>query len=73
MINETIFMVKQDYNLYQYLKHHSYWYKYLLRDRSSLSKMVEEMKVEYKLTTKDKIERVREKMDMVSTFLQVFS
>lgn len=72
MINETIFRIKQDPLLYNYLKYHSYWYKILIRDSNSLSYMVEKMKEEYKLTTKDKIEAINSKIEMVSSLLEVF-
>ena len=32
-----------------YLKYHSYWYKWLLRDSSLIKEMENEMKKEYKL------------------------
>ena len=72
MINETIFKVKQNPMLYQYLKYHSYWYKRLIRDPSSIDEMISEMKEEYKLTPKDKIDSICQKMNMVSNLLEVF-
>lgn len=73
MINETIFKIKQNPLLYNYLKYHSYWYKRLIREPSSLNEMISEMKEEYKLTPKDKIEYICQKMNMVSSLLEVFS
>lgn len=72
MINETIFRIKQDPLLYGYLKYHSYWYKILIRDSTSLGYMVDKMKEEYKLTAKDKIEAINSKIEMVSSLLEVF-
>lgn len=72
MINETIFMIRQNPMAYQYLKYHSYWYKILLRDKNRLKDMIEEMRQEYKLTTKDKMEVIGERVNMVRSLLEVF-
>lgn len=71
MINETMFRIKQNPMLYHYLKRHSYWYKILLRNPNLIGKMIDDMKEEYKLTTKDKIEALGERMNMISSLLEV--
>ena len=71
MINETILKIKQNPMLYHYLKYHSYWYKVLMRNPTMLKDMIEDMKEEYKLTPKDKIESINQKMQMVSSLLEV--
>ena len=58
--------------MYQYLKYHSYWYKILLRDKTMLRQMINEMKEEYKMTTKDKIESIGKKVHMIRSLLEVF-
>ncbi len=72
MINETIFQIRQNPLMYQYLKYHSYWYKILLRDKTMLRQMINEMKEEYKMTTKDKIESIGKKVHMIRSLLEVF-
>lgn len=57
--------------LYHYLKYHSYWYKELYRNPSSIKRLESEMKKEYKLTMEDKIGRLGDKMNMVVSFLDV--
>jgi len=71
MINETILKVKQNPMLYHYLKYHSYWYKILMRNPIMIKDMINDMKEEYKLTSKDKIEAINKKMQMVSSLLEV--
>lgn len=71
MINETILKIKQNPMLYHYLKYHSYWYKVLMRNPTMLKDMIEDMKEEYKLTPKDKIESINQKMQMISSLLEV--
>lgn len=57
--------------LSQYLKYNSYWYKELIRNPSSIKNLEQEMKKEYKLTTEDKITKLSERMNMLSSFLDV--
>lgn len=57
--------------LNQYLKYHSYWYKELIRNPSSIKNLEQEMKKEYKLTTEDKIIKLNERVNMISSFLDV--
>lgn len=55
----------------EYLKYHSYWYQYLIDDPSSISKMDEYAKKEYKLTLEDKINNMTDKLSIIQTFLDV--
>ena len=71
MINEVIIQIKKNPMLYHYLKYHSYWYKILLRNPLLLNDLINDMKEDYKLTTKDKIESISQKMQMVSSLLEV--
>lgn len=73
MINEVMFRIKQNNNLYTYLKYHSNWYLPLSRNITSVNNMVNEMKREYRLTSGDKIEDLTKKLEMVSSILQVLS
>lgn len=57
--------------LNHYLRYHSYWYKELIRNSSSLKILEQEMKKEYKLTTEDKINKLNDRMNMIATFLNV--
>ncbi len=72
MINETILKIRENPLLYQYLKYHSYWYKILLRDNNRVNEMISKMKEEYKITTKDKIDMVGQKINMIRSLLEVF-
>ena len=57
--------------LYQYLREHSYWYKYLNRNPLSINQLEQEMKETYKLTPKDKLENVSKTLSLVETFMNV--
>ena len=73
MINDIILFIKQDKKLYNYLKYHSYWYKILIYDNSKIKEMINEMKINNKETTKDKIEDLNKKIQMISSLLEVLS
>ena len=63
--------IQHDINLKRYLREHSNWYKILNRNPDSFPSFVEEMKVNYKLTTSDKINDMTEKLEMLQMFLNV--
>ncbi len=73
MINEIMFRIKQNDNLYNYLKYHSNWYLALSRNTSTVNDMLNEMKREYRLRSEDRIEDLTKKLQMVSSILQVLS
>jgi len=68
---DLVYLIRNNPPLNHYLKYHSYWYKELIRNPSSISVMENEMKKEYKLTTGDKIAKMGERMQMIRTFLEV--
>ena len=63
--------IDSDINLKKYLRENSYWYKRLNRSSNSFPMFVEEMKVKYKLTTSDKINRTLDNISMFQSFLDV--
>ena len=67
----TQIKVRSNPNIYRYLREYSYWYKYLNRDPSSIKILEEEMKNRYKLTTKDKLEKLSESFSLISSFMDV--
>ena len=68
---ETILKLKNDPHLLRYLREHSYWYKYLNRDPSSIKIMEEEMKDKYKLRASDKIERFSKTIETMRMFMEI--
>ena len=65
------FAIKNNQNLYRFLRENSYWYKELNRNPDSLKKMEEDMKVYYKLTTKDKMNELERKIELIKTFMDI--
>ncbi len=68
---ETRLKIKNNPNLYRYLRENSYWYKYLNRSPIYLKQLEEEMKEKYHLRSVDKIENISKTMKMLESFLEV--
>lgn len=63
--------INSDINLKKFLRENSYWYKILNRNEKSFPQFVAEMKVRYRLTTSDKINRTIDNISMIQSFLDV--
>lgn len=63
--------IDNDINLKRYLRENSNWYKRLNRSDDSFPYFVEEMKVRYKLTIGDKINRTIDNISMLESFIDV--
>lgn len=70
---KTQIAVRNNPNLYRFLREYSYWYKYLNRNPDFLNDVIEEMKKIYKLNPSDKLERIEEKMEMLNTFIDLLN
>ena len=55
----------------QFLREHSYWYKYLNRKDTYYKDFISDMKEKYKLTTADKLHKISNDINMFRTFLEV--
>ena len=64
------YKINNDINLKRFLRENSYWYKYL--NSNSFKYFVDDMKVKYKLTTVDKINKTMDNINMLQSFLDVF-
>ena len=71
MIYDIQRRIDNDINLKRYLRENSYWYKRLNRNPASFPYFVDEMKVNYKLTMGDKINRTIDNISMLESFLDV--
>ena len=71
MILDIQFKIKNNLNYQRYIRENSYWYKILNRNELAFDEFVNEMKVKYKLTTSDKINRTIDNISMIQSFLEV--
>ena len=62
-----------DPNNIRFLRENSYWYKYLNRSNLYLKDFKEALKVKYKLTPKDKLDRFSKNIDRISQIIDIFS
>ena len=65
------YKINNDINLKRFLRENSYWYKQLNRDSNNFKYFVEDMKVKYKLTPSDKINKTIDNISMIQSFLDV--
>jgi len=63
--------INADINLKKFLRENSYWYKALNRNENIFNEFLYDMKVKYKLTTSDKINRTIDNIGMIESFLEV--
>lgn len=63
--------INNDINLKRFLRENSYWYKALNRNENVFFEFVSDMKVKYKLTTSDKVNRTIDSIGMLQSFLEV--
>ena len=68
---EIQFKIKNNPNYLRYLRENSYWYKYLNRNPESINLFNEEMKERYKLRPGDRINNFVDKLDLISSFINV--
>ncbi len=67
----TQFAIKNNPNLYRFLRENSYWYKELNRNPESIKQMEEKMKEYYKITPKDKMQELERKIELIRTFMEI--
>ena len=67
------YKIRQNPNYQKFLRENSNWYKYLNRSPYYLTEFEKEMKVTYKMATKDKLDRLSNNLDRISQIIDIFS
>lgn len=57
--------------LKRYLRENSYYYKYLNRDNNAIKQLYSDMQKRYKLTLPDRLDKVKENLDMITSFMDI--
>ena len=70
---ETQFYIEKNPNLKRFLHENPRYYKYLNRDPNFVFEMERLMKEKYKLTIPDKIDKFKDKLDMLNTFIDILN
>ena len=65
------YKINQDSRLKQFLRENSYWYKYLNRSEIYYKDFINDMKDKYKLKPTDRINKMVDNINMISSFLDV--
>lgn len=68
---KTQIIIKNNPNLYRYLRENSYWYKFLNRNPESIRELEKEMKNKYKLTAEGRLEKITNSMSILHSFMDV--
>lgn len=73
MDKKTIEYIKTNPLIYNYLRENSTWYHTLTREPYKIKELEEEAKKFYKQTPEDKIEKFKEKIELIKTFMDVIN
>lgn len=68
---DIMYKIKQDKKHYDYLRSHTYWYKYLNRDRNNYDKFLNAYKKYNRNVTTNKVNDTINNIDMVTNILKV--
>ena len=71
-INHQI-IINQNPLLKSYLRQNSYYYKYLNRNPSVIKDMYKEMQKTYKLTLNDRLDKVKDNLTMINSFMDILN
>ena len=67
----TQMIIRSNPNMYRFLREESYWYKYLNRNPNYIKELERTMKNKYQLTTKDKLEKLNQRISLIHNFMDV--
>lgn len=66
----TLYALKNDEKMREFLHENSEWYKYLNRNANNYQNFVKTMKKKYKLNPTDKIASTLDNIDLISSVIQ---
>ena len=70
---ETQFYLNRNPNLKRFLHENPKYYKFLNREPRFIFELEKIMKEEYKLTLPDRLNKFKDKLDMLNTFIDIFN
>ena len=71
MSEETIYIIKNNPIINRFLREESIHYKYLYRDDNYINKVERLAKEKYGLTLSNKIENIKNTINLINTFMSV--
>lgn len=70
---ENQFYLNKNPNLVKYLHENPKYYKYLNRDTNFIYEMEKLMRESYKMTIPDKIDNFKNKLEMITSFIDIIN
>lgn len=70
---KTFYQIRNNPIIYNYLREDSRHYKYLYRNPDHIKEIEALAKEKYKLRSIDKIEKIKNNIDLVKSFMDVFT
>lgn len=71
MDKETLYIITTNPLIRQFLNEESYHYKYLFRDKNYVKTIEKLAKEKYKMTAQDKIEKLKDNINLINAFISV--
>ena len=71
MKKELLEKIRSNPTIYSLLREESYHYKYLLRDEKYIKEIEKRAKEKYKVRLEDKIDNLKENIDLINTFINI--
>lgn len=68
---DTFYQIRNSPIIYNYLREDSYHYKHLYRNQNHLKVIEELAKERYKLRSVDKIDKIKNNIELLKTFMDV--
>jgi len=73
MLLRDQYIIKENLYLKKYLRENSFYYKNLNRDYNFIYKLSKLMKEEYKLTLPDRLDKIKNNISMINTFMDIIN
>ena len=73
MLLRDQYILKENMYLKKFLRENSYYYKNLNREPNFIFKLSKLMKEEYKLTLPDRLDKIKNNINMINTFMDIIN
>ena len=71
MDSKIAFILDSNPLIKRYLREHSYYYKNLIRNSNFINNITDLMKKEYHLTLSDKLNKIKDDINLVNSFMDI--
>ncbi len=73
MIIKVQYLLNNNPYLKKYLREHSFYYKELIRNPNFVNELINLMKKEYKLTIPQKLDKIKQEINMINSVMEVLN